>query len=287
MSRDARQDDITKRVVVYSLPGMEAVRVRRGVEYRAARGGPLTFDIYYPRDRAGGARVPAVVFVLGYGDPAAEAMLGCKLKEMGAYVSWARLAAASGMAAVTYTNREPARDVRALLRHVRQNADALGIDARRIGLWACSGNVPTALSVLMRGARHKLNCAALCYGYMLDGAGETAVAEAAATWGFANPCAGRSIGDLTRDTPLLVVRAGQDQMPRLNETVDRFAAGALAHNLPLTLINHPAAPHAFDLFRDEEDSREVVRQILSFMRFHLSAAPAEGRTRAGSSRREP
>jgi hypothetical protein len=95
------------------------------------------------------------------------------------------------------------------------------------------------------------------------------VAEGARTWGFVNPCAGREVGDLPPRVPLFVARAGRDQMPRLNETLDRFVCEALKHNLPLTFVNHAEGPHAFDLFDDGETSREVIRRILSFMRFHL------------------
>jgi len=37
-------------------------------------------------------------------------------------------------------------------------------------------------------------------------------------------------------------------------------------------VNHASAPHAFDLFQDTETSREIVRQILSFLRFHLQSS---------------
>jgi len=81
-------------------------------------------------------------------------------------------------------------------------------------VWACSGNVPTALSVLMQDAPDHLKCAVLCYGYMFDSDGSTAVADAARRWGFVNPCAGKSADDLRRDIPLFIARAGQDQVPR-------------------------------------------------------------------------
>ncbi|HEY0376360.1 MAG TPA: alpha/beta hydrolase [Pyrinomonadaceae bacterium] len=271
MSQETTPEEIVKKEVVYRIPGMNEVKVTRDVEYRATDEGALTMDIYYPPDSSGGERPPAVVFVAGYPDPGFEKMLGCKFKEMGASVSWARLTAASGLVAVTYTNREPAADARALLEHVRQHADTLGIDGQRIGLWACSGSVPLALLVLMSEAG--LKCAALSYGFMLDSEGATHVAEAARKWGFANPCAGKSTADLLRDVPLFIARAGQDRMPHLNETVDDFAAGALAQNLPVTLVNHPTAPHAFDLFDDTDASREIIRRILAFMRFHLLGAP--------------
>lgn len=190
---------------------------------------------------------------------------------MESYVSWARLVAASGMVAITYTNRDPATDLRALLQHVRQNGESLGIDENRIGGWACSGNVSLALSLLMQEGREPLRCAALLYGYTLDLDGSTGVAEAARSRGFVNPCAGKSLDDLAADVPLFIARAGADEMPGLNETLDRFVVQALGLNLPLTLVNHATGPHAFDLFHDSETSREVIRPLLAFLRCHLVA----------------
>ncbi|MDQ1524563.1 MAG: hypothetical protein QOE47_2487 [Pyrinomonadaceae bacterium] len=274
MSQDAQPDHISKKTVVYRIHGMEQVKVRRDVAYRAHGGaaGAPTFDVYYPTCAESGARVPAVFVVAGFPDAGYEAIVGCKFKEMGSSVSWGQLLAASGVAAITYTNQEPAADLDALLRHVRQDAAALGVDENRLGLWASSGNVPLALSALMREGGDRLKCAVLCYGYMLDVSGSTRVAGAAGTWGFVNPCAGKSVDDLPEDVPLFIARAGRDKIPHLNETLDRFIADALRRNLPLTFTNHPTAPHAFDLFQDDEDSRRIIRQILTFIRFHLSVA---------------
>jgi len=274
MSQGNQPSDITQRTVVHEVPGMDDVKVRRDLEYVTTGTEALTFDLYSPPGSDTGERRPAVLFVFGYPDPGYEKVLGCKPKEMGQTVSWARLVAASGLVAVTPTSRRPATDLAALLDHLRHNAASLGIDGSRIGLWACSGNVPMALALLMSQQRAAFRCAALCYGFMLDLGGSTAVAEAAARFGFANPCAGRSAADLPAELPFFVARAGQDEMPGLNETIDRFLAEALAHNLPVTFLNHPSAPHAFDLFDDSETSREVVRQLLAFLRFHLDRPPA-------------
>ena len=69
---------------------------------------------------------------------------------------------------------------------------------------------------------------------------------------------------------LLIVRAGQDEMPDLNPSLDRFVSAALAHNLPATVVNHPDAPHAFEMNHDSDDSRSIIRQMLAFMRSHLT-----------------
>jgi hypothetical protein len=113
-----------------------------------------------------------------------------------------------------------------------------------------------------------LTFAVLFYGLMLDLDGSANVAAASKMFGFANPAAGKTVDDLPQNLPLFLARAGRDN-PQLNETIDGFVARALAHNLPLTFVNHPTAPHAFDIFDDSEATREIVRQALAFMRFHL------------------
>ena len=60
----------------------------------------------------------------------------------------------------------------------------------------------------------------------------------------------------------------------MNESLDSFIGGALHRDLPVRLINHAGAPHAFDLFDDSEATREIIREILRFMQFQLSR-PAE------------
>lgn len=261
---------MTKKPVLYELPGMDRVSVQKDVEYAAGDAGPLTLDVYAPPDVPEGERRPAVVFVLGYVDRGAEGMLGCKFKEMESFLSWARLVAASGLVAILSTNgSDPAADARAVLRYVRENAASLGVDESRIGLWACSGHVPTALSVLIEEPHGSLRCAALCYGYTLDLDGSTVVAEAARTWRFSNPAAGRSVADLPAVTALFLARAGQDLTPHLNEALDRFLGQAVARNLSLTFNNHATGPHAFDILDDGEATREAIRQVLGFLRFQL------------------
>ncbi|HLG59148.1 MAG TPA: alpha/beta hydrolase [Vicinamibacterales bacterium] len=271
MSQDAPRTDLAAKTVLYSMPGTEQVIVRRDEPYRVTESGPLTMDLYYPHGAAPGTRLPALVIVFGYSDIGYPNMLGCRFKEMGMTVSWARLFAASGMVAVVYTNRQPAEDVDAVLQSLRENAARLGIDENRIGLWAGSGNVPLALSLLMQDEREYLKCAALCNGFLLDLDGATGVAEAQKTYRFANPCAGKSVDDVRSDVPLFIVRSGQDQFGGVNESIDNFMPRAVRRNVPVTFVNHAPAPHGFDVFHDSDTTREIVRQILGFMQCHLSA----------------
>lgn len=267
---DETQNPIARKTVVYQMPGMEAVTVQRDIEYKATASGALTMDLYYPPDSKSGGQTPAVIIVAGFPDFGFQKMFGCKFKEMGSSTSWAQLIAASGLVAITYTNQEPATDIRALLEYVRLNSAALGIDENRIGIWASSGHSPVALSVLMQEPCEYLKCAVLCYGYMLDLDGSTSIAKASKMFRFENPNAGKTVSDIPDHIPLFIVRAGQDQTFKLNETIDSFIANALICNLTFTVLNHAAAPHAFDLLQDSDVSREVIKQILAFMQFHLA-----------------
>lgn len=287
MSQDNQQEnqqvDLSKQRVILEMAATGSVEVRRDFEYPP--GGGRTMDLYSPPDHRPGEPRPAVVIVAGYPDPGYERFVGCKFKQMGWTVSWAELIAASGLVAVTYANREPAADLDHLLDHLRNEAGPLGIDADRLGLLASSGNGPLALSALLKPGREELQCAALCYPYTLDpvgggeGAGEQAagdqaaaggVAKAAATFGFANPCAGKTAADLAPGTRLLIVRAGDDQTPGLNATLDPFVAEALACGLPLSLANHPSGSHAFDLLDDGPETRALIRQVLAFLQISLT-----------------
>ena len=121
--------------------------------------------IYSPCGAQSHDLTPAVLFVAGYLDEGTRRVVGCNAKDMASYISWAQLMAASGLVAITYTNRRPVGR-RARSASVRAGAHRLGIDSERVGVWACSGNV-TALSVLME-LQTRVRCAVLLYGYLLD-----------------------------------------------------------------------------------------------------------------------
>ena len=264
------QEHISQKRAVHAIAGMERAVVRKDVVYRTTDDGPLTMDLYVPADAPPGTQLPTVVLVTGYNDVGYEKMLGVKFKEMALAVSWGQLIAASGLTAIAYTNREAAADLAVLLQHVRDQAAPLGIDPDRVGLWACSGSVPLALAAMMADSR--LRCAALLYGYMLDLDGATGVAEAAALFRFTNPNGGKTMADLPETLPLFIARAGQEQFPHLNESIDRCFAKALTLNRPVTLVNHATGPHSFDLLDDSETSRVIIRQVLHFLTSELTPA---------------
>ena len=263
--------DLFTRRVCLQLDGMNDVTVRRDIAYGPPDAG-LTLDIYDPPGHIGDGPWPAVIIVAGFPGTMAPRPTTLTYKEIGWTVSMCQLIALSGMAAIAYTNRDPVADLQALLEHVHDDAASLRIDPARIGVVAVSGNVPTALTTIMRDARRTPACAVLGCGCLLDLDGATDVADAARQFGFANPGAGRTLADLRCDVPLLITRAGRDQFPAMNASIDRFIRQALIENLPLTFVNHADGPHAFDLFDDSRTSRDIVRLALRFLRQHLVPA---------------
>ena len=245
--------EIATRKILLQLPGMDVVSVRKE-EFIGADGEPLPMEIYHPA----GARtqLPAIVIVEGYPDPGFAWFLGCRFMEMDWSIWLAQLIGASGLAAVTYANREPVADAQRLLEHLAASGPALGVDPSRLGLWATSGHGPLAVSLLNR-----VSCAVLSNAYTRDIAPATHVAEAAATFRFVAPPA----SELAVATPMFVIRSGKDEMPGLNESLDRFIAHAHALNTPVTVAHHPDAPHSFELFHDRDRTREILRDALAFL----------------------
>jgi hypothetical protein len=74
--------------------------------------------------------------------------------------------------------------------------------------------------------------------------------------------------DLPADWPCSSSARGA-ATPGLNASIDRFAAEALAGDLPVTPMNHPSAPHAFDVMDKSEPTRELIRQMPGFLRARL------------------
>jgi hypothetical protein len=225
--------EVTTRRVLYEIDGMHSIPARDD-SFTGADGQPLPMAIYEPINPIADPP-PVVVLVAGYPDPGFSHRLGCRFMEMEWTVSMAQLIAASGMKAITHSNRDPGPDAIALMKHLAGN---------RIGIWATSGHASIALSTISYAT-----CAVLINPLVSDQDLKTSGPQ-----------------DLT---PLFVVRAGNDQTPSLNVALDEFAARAIAANRPLTLVNYPEAPHAFDLFLDSPETRRILQQGLDFLRANL------------------
>ena len=183
-----------------------------------------------------------IVMVSGYPAEGFKRHTGYSFAEMPHTLQWADRFRAAGLTPITYAPGDPVADLRALI-------DGIG---EPVLLFATSGNVPTALSLLHRAA-----AAVFLYGYMLG------ADDAANQFRFANPLAGKTFDDLPWNVPVFIARAGKDQMPGLNAIIDAYVFEGLQRDLPLTLVNVPGAPHAFDV---AEGNEAVNEQAIAFLR---------------------
>lgn len=258
------------RPVVVALPGMDAVDYTPNLRYAADDDPSLLLDVYRPPGASPGERLPAVLFIHGGTDTRTRP------KDWGVFQSWGRLAAVSGLVGVTFTHRlgfpetrvrEGAADVAAALRYVSTHAARFGIDPDRVCLFAFSAGGPM-LAPYMAGAPPAIRCLVGYYPFMdirqTEHHGQSETEETRDT--YSNIL---RVGDPGRKTPLLLARAGRDEIPTLLDSIDRFTAAALAADYPLTLANHPQAPHGFDNEVDDARSREIVLETLSFLKHHL------------------
>jgi acetyl esterase/lipase len=262
-------EEMIRMRVVLQVPGMDAVRLRRDLVYKTADGEPLHMDVFSPEGPA--AARPGVILVHGGPIPRTGA------KNMGVFLSYGEILAASGFVAVSFDHRflAPGRledagsDVADLVAHVRANAASLGVDPDRLAVWAFSGGGPFLAAPLRE--RPAWLRAVVAYYAVLDlqepapGADSGIGAELRRTFS-----ALVGLGEDARSAPpLLVARAGLDH-PWLNGGIDRFVAAATARGATLDLLNHPEGRHGFDILDDDERSRQIIRRTLEFLRDSLA-----------------
>ena len=252
--------------VIYEVAGMKEV-TKQSVVYASDHDVPLTMDIYYPPNLSHTSQLPAVIFVFGFPNAVVLERFDIKLKDSGQYVSWGQVAAASGIIAITYETTQPEKDIYSVVAYIRKNANTLRINGGRLGLWACSGNVPTALAVLV-DASTDMKCSVLYYGVMFDSNGSNEMEELAKRIGSAYPCKAKSIDDLPPELPLFLVRTGEDN-PQLNKAIEYFVCEATKRNLPLTFVNYSDGQHGFDINNNTVRSQEIIKHTLAFLHEHL------------------
>jgi acetyl esterase/lipase len=254
-------EEMIRLPVVYTVPGMADVRVREGLVYKTAEGSPLHFDSYAPP--AGSGARPAVILIHGGPGP------GLGVRRWGLYVSYARMLAASGMNAIAFDHRllgldrypDSALDVADLVRHVRAEAGALGIDPTRLALWAFSGGGPLLAAPLRdRPSWLKLVVAYYAVMHAFGNDQDEAFSMVAA------------LGPDASNAPQIVLaRAGRDMFPEINPSIDRFVAAANSAGATVDLLTHPTGRHSFDILDPGDRSTQIIERTLAALRHRLGA----------------
>jgi acetyl esterase/lipase len=272
----ARMRELVMKPVVYRVPGMERVSVRKDLKYTEANANDpnLLMDVYTPPGAGRGALLPAVIFIHG------GASSQYTPKDWGVFTSWGRLVAASGMVGVTFTHRlgypkpllaEAAHDVSDAINYVRTNAAQFGVDKDRLCLVAYSAGGPM-LSIAMRDRPAYVRCLVAFYAFLDIQQSEPHRANETPEMLRAYSPITYLESDADKLPPLFVARAGLDEVPGMNDSIDRFLSAAIAKNAPLDFANHPHGVHGFDNQTDDARSREIVRRVVEFMKLHLGMA---------------
>ena len=227
-------------VVALQLPGMHLAKVTRNLRYQAGLG----LDVYRPARASG--RLPAVLFVHGAARTQSP-------KGDGVFVGWGQLAAASGLAGVTFDHRDDPADVVAAVRYVRRNAARLGIDGGRVCVAGFSAGVQAAMLPALQGTLGALRCTVGYYGPL------HAELEQLSPVAYLRRTA----------PPMLLAKAGRDTRA-INSSIDRYVARAKEVGAEVELVVHPTGPHGFETTKDDR-TRAVMRRTLAFLREQLAS----------------
>lgn len=257
------------RTVVLTVPGMDAVRVRRDVVYETVGEMQMKADVYLPARASRRGPYPVVVLVAGGAE---------NTKDWGIYRSLGRFFGASGFAAVPFNHRlryprrqyeEGAADLLALVSHLRANAASLEVDPERIAIMAFSGGGPM-LSVPLRERIPGVKCLVNYYAFLdtdhVDLAEAGITRDVAEKFSPLRQFSANPSGLL----PLFIARAGKDAIPGVNASIDAFVAAALERNAPVLVVNHPAGEHGFETRNADARSREILKLTIEFLREELA-----------------
>lgn len=222
---------------LYPAPAAGALAISRDVPYGTSADVPLKMDVYRPAAPAGA--VPALIFFNTASGPQ---------RQNAFYSGWAQAAASKGIAGIVPDLRQgnQAQDFQLLIAHLTSRATDYGIDREAIAVYAGSGNVFTALPILQDPRQTGIRAAVMYYG-------------------------SADVKAFRLDLPVLYVRAGLDR-PGVNRAISELVSRGVAQNAPITLLNHPTGHHAFEIFDDDEATREIIERTLEFVKRATAAA---------------
>jgi dienelactone hydrolase len=259
-----------KGAVVFELPATDNVIVKKDFTYQSVEGAALNMDIYYPPNFDYKSKIPAIIIVLGYTDIAGQKLLGSKFKNYITFISWCKIIAASGMAAIIYETVDPQKDILLLSDYLRSNEIKLGIDISKIGAFTLSAHSPTTINEVLTGPANIFKCAVVYYGFFLTNDFQylPQIDTISQGMGFSTPRL-PDPASWKKDVPIMIVRAGKDNVPYINQSLASFYEKALYQNLPIILVNYPNGTHGFDTSIDNDLTRQIIKNTLEFWKFNL------------------
>ncbi len=225
--------------IVYYTEDMSKVTAERNAAYTKGE----KMDIYYPLESQAGEKHHAVMLVHGKSSET-------NLKDSSFYKSWGELLAASGFTAITFNWRRP-DDIAELIRCVRDNAETYRVDPNSITVLAFSAGVEDGLRQGLAVGGESIKSMVGYYGMP---------PKEILTQNEVLP-------------PILLAVAGLDSKGFIDSSTRFFEEGS-SLGFDVQLLEHPKGRHAFDLFNDDDTSREIIRQTLEFIKASAEKDPA-------------
>jgi len=265
---------VAQKPLVYTVSGMDRVRVRRDVIYKRVGAQALKMDIYRPAEST--AKLPAILFIHGGFLPPT---LRTQPKDWQIFADYGRMAAASGFVGIAFNHRlyenwmsveNSTSDLRDAIAYVRENADSFGVDGDRIVLWAFSGGGPL-LTLAIRNPQPYLRCIVSYYA-LLDLVESEKESRGALSEDTLLEYSPRHQLEVSTKpiAPMFIARMGKDH-PNISASVDHFISAAFNRGVTLTVSNDPEGHHGFDVEDDTDASRAVIRETMEFVKVHTAA----------------
>jgi len=269
-AQQSAQNKPKETVVAYEVTDMNDVIAKKDIPYLNTSDSSLKMDIYYPPKFDFKRKIPAIVFVFGYTNEGQLKTAKHQLRTWSPYTSWCRVVAASGMAAIVYETINPENDLKSLIQYINSNTDNLNIDVNKIGAYSCSANTPTEIAYILNDSNCIFKCAVVYYGIFLttDFKYFSTIDTLSQNMGFVNPRLSEPTS-WNRKVPLMIVHAGKDFVPHTNESLTSFVEKAIVQNVPITLMIHSNGVHGFDIYTDNESTRQIIKNTLEFWKFYL------------------
>jgi Tfp pilus assembly protein PilF len=239
-----RSDDIEFNPLSYGLvldnPAMKNVKVEKDISYFKDDKSNLHVDIYSSSQLKSGDKRPAIIFLNAIGDRNGEA----KVKTWGIYSTWPKLMASYGYVGISMETdgSRIQESIGALFNFLDKHGDKHHIDKDKLGVYAASANVTQSFNYMMSDKVYQgIKAAVLYYG---------------------SPQA----GPFRKDLPVLFVVAEGDAA---RNGYGNLWNEVLKNNAPWTICMETNMPHAFDAFADNDASRKIVKQTISFWKDNL------------------
>lgn len=267
--------DLLKKTIVYTVPGMEKITIHKNIIYKKVEGKQLKMDIYMPPPvKNKTQRYPVVVFV--HGGPVMAGMT--PPKEWGVFTSYGRLVAASGLVGVTFNHRYYGMDKKNVINSIADVKDVINlitmkgstyhINSDQICLWAFSG-AGSHLSIPLKEKMTNVRCLVSYYAimnlkYFLSKDYQVKLADILEDYTPVNYLKNKK----DPFPSVLIANAGKDA-PAIKKGIQEFVNESFKVNILIDFLNHPDGFHGFDVLNDDDRSKDILKRTIQFIKKNI------------------